>query len=67
MSAEIWKPQPREVYLEWINTISEEASDNLNNWETSFVDSIRQQLLTGRTLTKLQAEKLEVIYVEKTP
>lgn len=64
--AEIWKPQSREIYLDWVDTISDNEG-NLNSWEISFVDSIRQQLLTGRNLTELQAEKLEIIYTEKTP
>jgi len=61
----IWKPQPREVYQEWIDTIITEASDDLNDWESKFIESIQRHLYYG-DLTEAQAEKLESIYVEKT-
>lgn len=66
MSAEIWKPQSREVYLGWIDALSDVGED-LNTWESNFVNSIYDQLMCGRILTELQAEKLEFIYTEKTP
>lgn len=64
--SEIWKPQSKEVYQHWIDTIMNEASDKLTNWETDFVDNISTQLLYRGTLTQYQAEKLEQIYAEKT-
>lgn len=64
--AEMWKPQPIEVYLHWINTILTEASDKLNDWETTFIASIQMKLDGRRNLTQAQAEKLETIYAEKT-
>jgi len=62
----IWKHQPREVYQGWIDVIMTEASDELNDWESSFLDSIQKHLYYG-DLTESQAEKLESIYVEKCP
>lgn len=62
----IWKPQPNEVLQNWIDTIIEEASDKLNDWETRFVDDIRIRVLNGWPLTQTQEEKLEKIYAEKT-
>lgn len=64
--ARIWEPQPIQVYQKWIEDILTEASDNLNDWETTFVASIQMRLDTGRNLTQNQAEKLETIYAEKT-
>lgn len=63
--SEIWKPQPREVYQAWIDTILTEASDDLNDWELKFIESIQKHLYYA-DLTEMQAEKLEDIYVEKT-
>lgn len=64
--AEIWKPKPIEVYQNWIESIIEEASDNLNDWENTFIESLTERLGRNRNLTELQAEKLESIYVAKT-
>lgn len=65
--APIWKPQPFEVLQNWIDTILEEASDELNDWETRFVDDMRIKVLNKWPLTQAQEEKLESIYAEKTP
>lgn len=64
--AEIWKPQPIEVYQSWISTIRDEASDGLNLWETNFIDSIEGRLAFGGSLSEKQATILERIYTEKT-
>jgi len=63
----IWQPQSREVYQHWIDTILEEASDELNDWESSFIANIQTTLSIYGKLTEAQAEKLENIYAEKTP
>lgn len=62
----IWKPQPVEVYINWIETILDEASDELNEWESNFVNDISIKVLNGGTLTQRQEEILERIYAEKT-
>lgn len=64
--AEIWKPQPIEVYQQWVRDILHESSNLLNDWETNFIDSIDNQLTGGRNLTENQATKLENIYTDKT-
>ena len=64
--AKIWEPQPIEVYKEWIDAIVNEASDDLNVWETSFLDSLGDRLASGRNLSEAQANKLETMYSEKT-
>jgi hypothetical protein len=64
--AEIHKPQPKEVLLEWIKAIEDEASDDLTSWETDFVDSVKAQVLRKGTLSLRQEEILENIYSEKT-
>lgn len=61
----VWKPQPIEVYKDWIDSIETEASDRLNDWESTFVSNIRERLLYG-PLTEAQADKLESIYVKYT-
>ena len=62
----IFEPFDNSVYLQWIDTISEEASDELNEWEINFVANIQQRLISGLTLTENQHKKLEQIYTEKT-
>jgi hypothetical protein len=64
--AKIWKPLDIGTYLDWAEIIIDEASDNLTDWEISFVDSIHGKLLTGQQLTEAQANRLEKIYAEKT-
>lgn len=64
--AEIWKPQEIEVYRSWVNAIIDEAQDSLNDWESSFVDSIGNQLMQCIQLSEKQADILERIYTEKT-
>lgn len=62
----IWRPQPISVYKDWAETIIDEASDKLNSWETTFVNSLYERLQSGRNLSEAQANKLEHIYAEKT-
>lgn len=64
--APIWKPQPYEVLQNWVDTIIDEASDTLNDWETKFVDDMRIRIINKWPLTQTQEEKLESIYAEKT-
>lgn len=64
--SKIWEPQDKLVYQNWIDTIICEASDELNDWEIKFIESLRIRLLTGKNLTEGQASKLESIYTDKT-
>jgi len=64
--SEMWKPEPNSVYQDWINTIQEESSDALNDWEISFIANVEQRILSGWYLTEAQAVKLEQIYVRHT-
>jgi len=50
----------------WLDTILTEASDNLTEWETGFIDSIRIRLGYNRECTPTQHDILERIYAEKT-
>lgn len=64
--AELWKPQPIEVYKDWHMAIEMEAADELSEWEMNFINDIGMKLDNGWPLTKRQAEVLERIYAEKT-
>ena len=64
--AEMWKPQDIIVYCNWRDAIMTEASDNLTDWETNFMDSVCNRLDQNRNLTQGQAETLEKIYAAKT-
>ena len=64
--APIWKPQPNEVLQQWLNTILEEASDQLNDWGTRFIDDMTIKIANRWSLTQRQEEILERIYADKT-
>jgi hypothetical protein len=64
--AKIWQQQPFEVLQQWIDVIIDEASDELNDWETGFVEDMRVKVLNRWSLTESQEKKLESIYAEKT-
>jgi thiaminase len=64
--AKVWKAQDIEVYRTWIRALYDEASDDLSDWENTFVDNVATQLLNNRNLTEGQAEKLEQIYAKHT-
>lgn len=64
--SEVWKPQPFEVLKQWVDAIMEEASDELNDWESTFIADISVKIYNGWQLTKAQHDKLEQIYAEKT-
>lgn len=61
----LWKPEPIEVYKEWVESIIVEAQDKLSEWENNFVESIQTRLMNGWNLTENQANKLEQIYADK--
>lgn len=62
----MWTPQPIEVYKQWVQTILDEASDQLTDWESKFIESIEGRLANGWNLTQGQANSLEQIYADKT-
>lgn len=64
--AQIWKPQPIEVYISWVEAIRDEVSERLTSWESDFIDSIEGRLAFGNNLSEKQAGILERIYAEKT-
>lgn len=64
--AEIWKPQDITVYCNWRDVIMTEASDDLTNWESNFIESIGLRLDRKINLSERQAEILERIYTEYT-
>lgn len=43
----------------------EKHGQNLSEWETTFVDSLSQQLRQGRSLSPKQFDKLKKIHEEK--
>jgi hypothetical protein len=64
--AQVWKSQPKEVLQQWIDDILNEASDDLTEWESNFVDSLDSCLRNTGRLSQRQQEILERIYAEKT-
>lgn len=66
MSPLAWKPQSNEVYQQWINDILTEVSEELNDWELSFVGDMEIRLQFHQLPTEAQAKKLEDIYAKYT-
>jgi hypothetical protein len=64
--APIWKPQSHEVLESWITAILEEASDDLNDWETNFIEDMTIRIANKWQLSQKQEETLEKIYANKT-
>lgn len=64
--AKVWQPQPYEVLRGWIDAILEEASDDLNDWETKFIEDMNIRVNNKWPLTETQEKKLESIYADKT-
>jgi len=40
----IWKPQTREVLKSWIDALRTEASEELTDWETEFLEGCDRTL-----------------------
>lgn len=62
----MWKPKDNATLKEWVEAVIDEASDDLNDWETNFIEDMRIKIEAGMTLTQAQEEKLEKIYANKT-
>lgn len=62
----IWKPASKETLRHYIETVLDEASDDLNDWETKFIENVDRITQIGGSLSKKQEEILERIYAEKT-
>jgi len=62
----IWKPQLNEVLQQWVNAIITEALDDLNEWETNFINDMKIRIDNRWELTRTQQDRLEQIYADKT-
>lgn len=59
-------PLNNTTYWDWIDTIIDESSDKLTDWERSFLDSIGNWIASGKTLSEKQHEVLEKLYTKYT-
>lgn len=64
--AKVWEPKDIDLLISWKDAVLNEASDELNDWENSFIESISLKLDRRNPLTERQEEILERIYAEKT-
>lgn len=67
--AQIWKPQSNSIYKDWITMIvadSQALCKELTDWEQKFIDSMWVRLTLEQSVSQLQADKLEQIYVKYT-
>ena len=63
--SKIWEPREISTYISWVEAVLE-TSEELTEWEDTFIESIYIRLLKDQNLTENQANKLENIYAEKT-
>jgi len=61
-----WKPQSNETHKQWMNAIINEATDELNDWETKFIESLSAKVYNKESLSEGQEKKLEQIYARYT-
>ena len=54
----IWKPRDKKILQHWIDVIVADPSDEVNDWESSFIDNIQATLRYG-ILTEKQEDKLK--------
>lgn len=64
--AKMWQPQPWDVIEQWLKAITDEALDDLNSWETDFINDMTIRVQNRWQLSEAQEKKLEAIYAEKT-
>ncbi len=64
--APIWKPKDPDLLKSWVESVMKEASDELSDWESRFINDMHERLEKGYVLTEYQENKLEEIYAEKT-
>jgi hypothetical protein len=64
--ARVWRTAGPETLKHYIDTILDEASDELNDWETKFIEDMQIRVANGWPTTQTQEEKLEQIYAAKT-
>lgn len=64
--AEMWKPVTAETIKHWLETIMNEAMDELTPWELKFVSDMETRLDNNWTFNQSQQEKLEQIYANRT-
>lgn len=62
----IWRSVGFETLQHWIDAITDEASDQLNDWELRFITDVSIRVSNRISLTQAQEEKLEQIYAAKT-
>lgn len=64
--SKIWQPKPNETLQYWLDTILDEAVDDLTEWEANFIDSVGIRITRKLNLSEKQEQILESIYAEKT-
>jgi hypothetical protein len=62
----MWKPYDKETYEMWLDAIVNEASNELNDWETKFINDMRTQLAYNSNFTHNQSDQIEKIYTKYT-
>ena len=64
--SEMWHPYDQSVYESWLDAILDEASDELNDWESKFINDMRTQLAYNSNFTRNQSDMIEKIYTKYT-
>ena len=62
----IWRPYDKETYRTWLDAIIDEASDELTDWESKFINNMQVQLSFNSNFSRNQSEMIERIYAKYT-
>jgi hypothetical protein len=62
----MWHPYDAQTYELWLDAIIDEASDQLNDWESKFINDMQNQLRFNSNFTRNQSDMIEKIYTKYT-
>jgi hypothetical protein len=62
----MWHPYDAQTYELWLDAIVDEASDQLNDWESKFINDMQNQLRFNSNFTRNQSDMIEKIYTKYT-
>lgn len=61
-----WRPYDESTYRMWLDAIVDEASDELTDWESKFINDIRVQIDFNSNFSRAQSDQIERIYTKYT-
>lgn len=62
----MWRPYDESTYRMWLDAIVDEASDELTDWESKFINDMRVQIDFNANFSRAQSDQIERIYAKYT-